>query len=99
VILEPTQWLNVPTDFDFLTIKITQHEKTYIIEDLLQNSMAATAGLKTGDVLLAVDGTPVSDLPLIQIQRMFVMDGRDRVLTIRRAGETLEIKLKTYRIF
>lgn len=99
VILEPTQRLNVPTDFDFFTIKITQHEKTYIIEDLLQNSMAATAGLKTGDVLLAVDGTPVSDLPLIQIQRMFVMDGRDRVLTIRRAGETLEIKLKTFRIF
>jgi len=99
VILEPTERLNVPTDFDFLTFKITQQGKGYVIADLLQTSTAAQAGLKTGDVLLAVDGTLVSDLPLIQIQKMFMMDGRDRVLTIKRAGETLEIKLKTFRIF
>ena len=99
VILEPTQRLNVPTDFDFFVFNITQQQKTYIIADLFQSSIAAEAGLKTGDVLLAVDGTDVSRLPLIQIQRMFMMDGRDRVLTIKRARETLEIKLKTFRIF
>ena len=99
VILEPTQRLNVPTDFDFFTFKITQSGNAYIIADLLQNSTAGQAGLKSGDVLLSVDGNPVSDLALIQIQRMFMMDGRDRVLTIKRAGETLEIKLKTVRIF
>ena len=99
VILEPTQRLNVPTDFDFFTIRITQNRKDYVIADLFQSSMAAEAGLKVGDVLLSVDGNQVSDLALIEIQRMFRMDGRDRVLTIKRAGATLEIKLKTYRIF
>jgi len=99
VILEPTEQFAVPTDFDFFLFRLIPDERTWKIADLYQGSGAAAAGLRQSDILLAVDGKPVSDRPLLEVQKMFMMDGRDRVLSVRRGTETLEIKLKTYRIF
>jgi len=99
VILEPTERFNVATDFDFFLFKVIQDGNTYKIGDMFQASMAGKAGLKIGDVLLAIDGKQVSSLSLGEIQRMFMMDGRDRVLSVKRGEEILEIKLQTFRIF
>ena len=99
VILEPMERFNSPTDFDFFLFTLTRSGRAYKIEDIFQPSMTSKAGVKIDDILLAVDGKPVSDLPLIQVQRMFMMDGRDRVLSVRRGAETLELTLKTFRIF
>jgi C-terminal processing protease CtpA/Prc len=99
VILEPSERFNDPTDFDFFMFKIVRDNKTYRIGDMLPASMTAEAGLKIGDVLLAIDGKPVSDSSLIQIQRMFMLDGRVRILFVKRGEEMLKIKLETFRIF
>jgi len=99
VILEPSERFNDPTDFDFFSFRIVRNDQAYKIADMVQTSMAAGAGLKIGDVLLAVNGQAVSDLSPLQIYRMFTMDGRDRVLSVKRGAETLEIKLETFPIF
>jgi len=99
VILEPSERIKDPTDFDFFLFKIVRSDTTYKIADMLQSSMTAEAGLRIGDILLAVNGQPVSDLSPPQIYQMFMMDGRDRVLSLKRGTETLDIKLQTFPIF
>jgi len=99
VILEPSQRFNVPTDFDFFVFKLGRDANNYIVTDMLGASMTGEAGLRTGDFLMAVDGKPVSGLQLIEIQKMFMMDGRDRILSIRRGDQKLDIKLETFPIY
>ena len=99
VILEPSQRFNDPTDFDFFVFKLGRDTNNYIVTDMLGASMTGEAGLRTGDFLMAVDGKPVSGLQLIEIQKMFMMDGRDRILSIRRGDQKLDIKLETFPIY
>ena len=99
VILEPSQRFNDPTDFDFFVFKLGRDANNYIVTDMLGASMTGEAGLRTGDFLMAVDGKPVSGLQLIEIQKMFMMDGRDRILSIRRGDQKLDIKLETFPIY
>jgi S1-C subfamily serine protease len=53
-------------------------------------STAGKAGLNVGDILLNVDRKPVSDLSLLQIQKMFMLDGHDRMLSGKRGDERLQ---------
>jgi hypothetical protein len=98
VILERAEKMSVPTDFDVFYFDIVREENLFKIGDVLQSATAGAAGLKKGDVLLAVDGKSVSNLSLVKIKQMFVWDGREIVLSVKRAEETLEIKLKTSKI-
>ena len=79
--------------------KLGRDANNYIVTDMLGASMTGEAGLRTGDFLMAVDGKPVSGLQLIEIQKMFMMDGRDRILSIRRGDQKLDIKLETFPIY
>lgn len=78
---------------------IVSEGKIFKVADVYQSSIAGKAGLKISDILLAVDGEPLSDLSQLQIYRMFTMDGRERVMSVKRGEETLDIKLKPSRIF
>jgi regulator of sigma E protease len=52
---------------------------------------AAQAGLVVGDVVLAVDGSPVADFAALA-QRIAAAPGKELELTIRRAGEQRQIR-------
>lgn len=98
VILEPSERLNTPTDFNSYYFDIVREGAGYKVGDVLQSGMAGEAGLRTGDIIVMVDGKPVSDFSLIQVQQMFTWDGRDRVLSVSRGGQILQLKLQSFRI-
>lgn len=98
LVLEPTDRMAVPTDFDLFLFSISKDGKDIKIDDVIQSGNAGTAGLKPGDALLAVDGKEVGNMSLIEIKRMFIRDGRERVLSVQRNKETLVIKLPSPRI-
>jgi carboxyl-terminal processing protease len=59
-----------------------------VITEVLENSPAGEAGLRAGDVIVAVDGTPVAGLSLEQVSQLIRgAEGTQVVLTVRRAGE------------
>lgn len=60
---------------------------------VLPGSPAERAGLREGDELLAVDGTPVADFPEL-VGLVQPNAGRTLVFTVERAGEQLEVPIE-----
>jgi len=70
--------------------KLSVSEGAYVAE-IAKGSGAEKAGIKVGDVITAVDGTPVRSMDdlILQIRRKKV--GDEVVLTISRGGQTSEV--------
>jgi len=98
MILEPTGLLGVPFDYDWCGFNIVADGKDFKIEKVLRGTSASDAGLQAGDVILAVDGKPSSELKLNQLRGLFKQDGRERLLNIKRDKDVVVIKLPTIQI-
>ena len=63
------------------------------VEDIAQGSAAAQAGLQKGDLITAIDGTPVvgSESLVAQVRSHEV--GKEVTLSVLRGSETLELKV------
>jgi hypothetical protein len=57
-------------------------------------SPAEAAGLRKGDVLVAVDGRPASDLNLDQIDRLLARSGRTIPLMVERNGKMTKLRVE-----
>jgi S1-C subfamily serine protease len=64
-----------------------QDEEGVLIVEVMPNSPAAKAGLKPGDVLVGVAGTPVTEADEVQQQVEATGIGKDLSLQIRRQGQ------------
>jgi hypothetical protein len=69
---------------DFRTFRLT-----YVDE----GGVAAAAGLREGDLIQAVDGRPAAELALHELRDLFKVPGAAYTLTIRRGGETMDVRL------
>ncbi|MFL6237657.1 MAG: aspartyl protease family protein [Thermoanaerobaculia bacterium] len=72
---------------DFRTVKIH-----YVIEE----SPAAEAGLRKGDVITAINGQPVPSLA--RLYQMLKQEGREYDLSILRDGKRLQVRLRLRRL-
>jgi regulator of sigma E protease len=63
-----------------------------LVEQVQPTSAAMDAGLMVGDVVTAIDGTPVTAFRQLQ-EKVAGSDGRALLLTVWREGETLEFAL------
>jgi S1-C subfamily serine protease len=64
-----------------------------LVEDVLEDSPAAEAGLEVGDVITAVNGEAVNAATTLR-ERISLYDGGDEVtLSVLRGGETLDISV------
>jgi S1-C subfamily serine protease len=61
------------------------------IVEVVEGSPAAAAGLRPGDLVLAVDGTPVADA--VDLQRLLTADriGADVALAVARDADLLQL--------
>jgi len=64
-----------------------------IIDSVFTGLPAARAGLRGGDSVVAVDGTPVQTWPQL-VQRVSAAPGRDVALQVARGGERLEVRVR-----
>jgi len=68
-----------------------------LIAEVEPGSPAARAGLRSGDVVLAVDGEPVGGSRALQVRIGLAGDGRPVVLTVARAGSRLTLPVTPVR--
>lgn len=73
-------------------LKITNEILGTLIETVVMDSAADTAGLKPGDVLTALDGKPTPDLFWVQSLLSASGPGAKTTLTILRQGESLQLE-------
>ena len=97
----PNSSLNEPFEADMSGLALVADGDdlaTYTVDDLEPNTPAAEAGIKGGETLLAIEGRPASEFSLEEIRRMFMYDGREYDLTLKRDAETIHVKLRLRRL-
>ncbi len=72
--------------------------RTFTVSGVAEGTPAAEAGLREGDVLSAIDGIPAAQFTLSQIEQMFRREGADYLLSVKRDGRVLQIRMKTRRL-
>jgi predicted aspartyl protease len=101
IIFQPNSLLNEPFEADMSGLELVADGDdlaTYTIDDLEPGTPATEAGIKGGETLLAIDDKPAANFSLEEIRRMFMYDGREYDLTLKRDAETVHVKLKLRRL-
>ncbi len=98
MILEPTAHFAEPYEIDMSGIELVADGDDLLIDDVDENSSAAEAGVQGGDILLAINGRPAAEFTLDQIHTMFMQDGKEYLLSLKRDAKVLQIRLKLKRI-
>jgi len=101
ITFQPNSSLNEPFEADMSGLELVADGDdlaTYTIDDLEPGTPASEAGIKGGETLLAIDERPASQFSLEEIRRMFMYDGREYDLTLKREAETIRVKLKLRRL-
>jgi len=74
------------------------HRRVFKIRQVLPGTPAAEAGIHSDDLLLAIDGKDAAEFTQKAIERLFMEDGHEFVLTLRRGDKTLQLPLKLRRL-
>lgn len=99
VILEPNSHLGDPFEMDASGLVLARGAAAPArVLVVRPGTPAAERGIAAGDELVSIDGRPASDLPLDTIARWFRIPDRGYRLTLRRAGQPVEIVLRTRRL-
>ena len=98
MILEPNELFGVTFDYDLTGLTVVAEGKAFKISSVFNGSRASAAGLQAGDVMMAVDGRPVSEMTIIQLCRMLKQNGSEHVLSIKRGEEMSQVKIQMMNI-
>jgi hypothetical protein len=84
-----------PDVFDRSGMWLNQSGETFEVMDVIGGGPAATAGLKVGDKILAIDGRPVGQLPLPAVREQFKSEppGAKLRLTIQSGEQKRDVDL------
>ncbi len=95
--VEPNRSFSEPFEWDMSGITTDPAaEQSLKVAEIVPGSPAAEAGLKEGDLLIAVDGEPLSSSDGVLLRERFLRGGADVSLSFVREGktQTAEIKLR-----
>jgi hypothetical protein len=99
--LEPNANLTDAFEYDMSGIRMEaegENLKTFRVKRVAENSPAFEAGVRQGDLILAVDGKPASELSLSQINQMFKQEGKEHVLEIITGEKTKQVRFNLRRL-
>jgi S1-C subfamily serine protease len=77
----------------FLGVQLAEKEKAVVVQSVLAQSPAATAGVRTGDRVLTVDGTPVATPADIMTLLAKVSPGQQVSVVVERGQGKHEISI------
>ena len=100
IIFEPNATFADPFDRAVSGLRVQAEGKdyrTFRIADVLEDSPATEAGLKSNDIITAIDGKPIVELTLTELNEMFERSVSYK-LTVLRGEQTLNVKLTPRRL-
>ena len=97
MMLEPNSHFAEAYEIDMSGMALVADGDNLLVDDVDEHSAAAEAGVQGGDILVAVNGRAATELGLDQIRTMFMQDGKEYALSLRRNGKVVQVKLKLRR--
>lgn len=96
MILEPNQHIKDAFLFDAsgVTLQLVPESGDFSVHSVMQGSPAGKAGLREGDLIQSIDGLSSQHFTLNQVEKMFLRDGAEHHLTVRRDNQTLKFDIK-----
>ena len=99
VILEPNARLGDPFDFDMSGLVLAKNPRgTVHVLAVRADSPAAQLDVRPGDEVASINGRAADALPLDTILRWLRIPDREYRLGLRRAGQTVDLTLRTKRL-
>ncbi len=101
LILEAKEGLSEPFEYNMVGIRLRAESddfKILKVRRVGENSPAEEAGVREGDVISAINGTPATELTIPEINKMFRQESKEYSLEIIRGVEKIQIKLKSRRL-
>lgn len=99
MLIMPNRYFSDPFELNMagLALEKTAAGET-AVHFVLEGSEAERKGLRKGDVVVEVDGKPISAYGFLDLKRKFERPGRTVEVKVARGGETREVRLKLKRI-
>ncbi len=103
MILEPTTRLSESDEFDMSGLRFTAATATrsavgVSISAVLRDSPAAEAGVRAGDLLLAVDGVTARDMSLTELRELFRQLDREFSLEVQTGSTRRTVRIRLRRL-
>lgn len=101
LILEPNAHFTEPYEHNMSGLSLNAEGENFRIirvHRIIEDSPAAAAGLREGDVITTINGQPASSFSLERLYQMFKQEGQEYDLSIMRGAEKLQARLKLRRL-
>lgn len=101
MILEPNKDFDMPYEFDMSGTYLKPIAEGFELWKLIgdpSDSPAVEAGLKEGDVIIAINGKPHSEFTCDQVDQMFIEEGKEYRLDVSRRDRVFTTCIRTRRL-
>jgi len=97
--LIPREKVFPPFEFNMLGISFEQWmDKSIYVRDVIERSPAAEKGVRTGDLITALNGKDSKDFAFEDVDRLFREENKDIELTLLRDGKPMTVRLTLRRL-
>jgi len=72
--------------------------RVFKVTSIAEKSPAAETGIQAGDEIVAIDGQAAGQFTSSEIYKLFMIEGAEHVLRLRRANESLTVRIKLRRL-
>lgn len=94
LILEPGAHLDDPFPRDVSGLDLRLEAPRLAVHSVRAGWPGAEAGVRDGDLLLAIDGASVAELGLLRARRLLSVSGSTYALSLERGGRPLEVTIR-----
>jgi hypothetical protein len=92
--LKPNERVSQPHVFDASGVAFIRRDGRHVVHGVIEDSPAAAAGIRVGDVLVSVDDRLAGELTPVQLRNLLSVDGATRRLSLERDGRAIQVVLR-----
>jgi len=101
MMLEPNPQFSEPYESDMSGLDLATEGNDFsvvVVNEVVKGSPAEEAGIQGEDTITAIDGRAVKEFTITQIRRMFMQDGKEYLISLKRGQKEVQTKLKLRRL-